>query len=49
VQVTLFLVITGQTELDPIFQARPTSTSSWVGHRTLDGHIQKLIYRPTRH
>src|SRR5215213_6966856 len=47
VQVTLFPVITGQTGLDPIFQGAADFDLELVEHRTLDGHIQELIYRPT--
>ena len=49
VQVTLFPVITGQTGLDPIFQGAADFDLELIEHRTLDGHIQELIYRPTRH
>jgi dihydrofolate reductase len=49
VQVTLFPVITGQTGLDPIFQGAADFDLDLVEHRTLDGHIQELIYRPTLH
>ena len=49
VQVTLFPVITGQTGLDPIFQGSADFDLELVEHHTLDGHIQELVYRPTRH
>jgi dihydrofolate reductase len=49
VQVTLFPVITGQTGLDPIFQGAADFDLELVEHRTLDGHTQELIYRPTLH
>jgi dihydrofolate reductase len=49
VQVTLFPVITGQTGLDPIFQDAADFDLELVENRTLDGHIQELIYRPTLH
>ncbi len=48
VQVTLFPVITGQTGLDPIFQGAADFDLELVESRTLDGHIQELIYRPTQ-
>jgi dihydrofolate reductase len=48
-QVTLFPVITGQTGLDPIFQGAADFDLELVEHRTLDGHIQELVYRPTLH
>ena len=49
VQVTLFPVITGQTGLDPIFRDAADFDLELIGHRTLDGHIQELVYRPTLH
>ena len=49
VQVTLFPVITGRTGLDPIFQGAADFDLELVEHRTLDGHIQELVYRPTLH
>jgi len=49
VQVTLFPVITGQTGLDPIFHGAADFDLELVEHRTLDGHIQELTYRPTVH
>ena len=49
VQVTLFPVITGQTGTDPIFQGAADFDLELVENRTLDGHIQELIYRPTLH
>ena len=48
-QVTLFPVITGRTGLDPIFQGAADFDLELVESRTLDGHIQELIYRPTLH
>jgi dihydrofolate reductase len=49
VQVTLFPVITGQTGDDPIFQGAADFDLELVESRTLDGHIQELVYRPTLH
>ena len=49
VQVTLFPVITGQTGTEPIFQDAADFDLELVENRTLDGHIQELIYRPTLH
>jgi dihydrofolate reductase len=49
VQVTLFPVITGQTGDDPIFQGAADYDLELIESRTLDGHIQELIYRPTLH
>jgi dihydrofolate reductase len=49
VQVTLFPVITGQTGADPIFQGAADFDLELIEIRTLDGHIQEFIYRPTLH
>ena len=49
VQVTLFPVITGRTGLDPIFQGAADFDLELIQHRTLDGHIQELVYQPALH
>jgi dihydrofolate reductase len=49
VQLTIFPVITGQTGEDPIFQGAADFDLELIESRTLDGHIQELIYRPTLH
>lgn len=49
VQVTIFPVITGQTGVDPIFQGAADFDLELIENRTLDGHTQELIYRPTIH
>ena len=49
VQVTLFPVITGQTGLDPVFGGAADFDLELIESRTLDGHIQELIYRPALH
>ena len=49
VQVTLFPVLTGQTGTDPIFQGAADLDLELIESRTLDGHTQELIYRPTLH
>jgi len=49
VQVTLFPVITGRTGADPIFQGAADFDLELIETRTLDGHTQELIYRPTLH
>jgi dihydrofolate reductase len=49
VQVTVFPVITGQTGVEPIFQGAADFDLELIESRTLDGHIQELIYRPTLH
>jgi len=48
-QVTLFPVITGQTGLEPIFQGAADFDLELLENRTLDSHIQELVYRPTLH
>jgi dihydrofolate reductase len=49
VQVTLFPVITGQTGLDPVFQGAADFDLELLETRTLDGHTQELLYRPSLH
>jgi len=49
VQVTVFPVITGTTGDEPIFAGAADFDLELVESRTLDGHIQELIYRPTVH
>ena len=49
VQVTLFPVITGQNGDAPIFEGARDFDLELIDHRTLDSHIQELIYRPTLH
>jgi dihydrofolate reductase len=49
VQVTIFPVITGQTGVEPIFQGAADFDLELLESRTLDGHIQELVYRPTLH
>ncbi|MFJ8141117.1 dihydrofolate reductase family protein [Streptomyces sp. NPDC096013] len=49
VQVTLFPVTNGQTGVDPIFQGAADFDLELIESRTLDGHTQELIYRPTLH
>jgi dihydrofolate reductase len=49
VHVTLFPVITGQTGHDPIFHDAADFDLELLETRTLDNHIQELIYRPTLH
>ncbi|MFF5968644.1 dihydrofolate reductase family protein [Streptomyces collinus] len=48
-QVTLFPVITGRTGQDRIFEDAADFDLELVENRTLDGHIQELVYRPTLH
>ena len=49
VQVTVFPVITGKTGTDPIFGGAADFDLELLETRTLDGHTQELIYRPTLH
>lgn len=49
VQVTVFPVITGQTGEEPIFRGAADFDLELIESRTLDGHTQELIYRPTLH
>jgi dihydrofolate reductase len=49
VQVTIFPVITGRTGTDPIFAGAEDFDLELLESRTLDGHTQELVYRPTRH
>ncbi|WP_328661451.1 dihydrofolate reductase family protein [Streptomyces sp. NBC_00334] len=49
VQVTLFPVITGRTGRDPVFGGAADFDLELLETRTLDGHIQELVYRPTLH
>ena len=47
VQVTVFPVIAGQTGDTPILAGAADFDLELVDSRTLDGHSQELIYRPT--
>src|SRR4051794_14968121 len=49
VQVTLFPVITGLTGDDPIFRGAADFDLELIEARTLDSHIQELVYRPSLH
>ena len=49
VQVTVFPVISGQTGTRPVFEGAADFDLELQESRTLDGHTQELIYRPTRH
>ena len=48
-QVTVFPVITGKTGADPIFRGAADFDLELLESRTLDGHIQELVYRPILH
>ncbi len=49
VQITIFPVITGRTGEGPIFGGADDFDLELLEHRTLDGDIQELVYRPTLH
>jgi dihydrofolate reductase len=49
VQVTIFPVISGQTGAAPIFAGAADFDLELLDRHTLDGRIQELTYRPTRH
>ena len=47
-QVTIFPVISGRSGTDPILRGAGDVDLELLETRTLDGHTQELIYRPTR-
>ena len=49
VQLTIFPVISGQTGTELIFQGAADFDLELLESRTLDGHTQELVYRPTLH
>jgi dihydrofolate reductase len=49
IQVTVFPVICARTGVDPIFGGAADFDLELIESRTLDGHTQELIYRPTLH
>ena len=49
VQVTFFPVITGRTGSDRVLAGAADLDLELLEHRTLDGDIQELVYRPTPH
>ena len=49
VHVTIFPVVSGRTGTDPIFGGAGDFDLELAEHRTLDGHTQELVYRPTLH
>ncbi|MEY9887187.1 dihydrofolate reductase [Catenulispora sp. MAP5-51] len=49
VQVSVFPVVTGRTGLEPIFGGAADFDLELLEHRTLDGRVQELVYRPTLH
>ena len=48
-QVTVLPVLTGKTGADPIFHGDADFDLELLQQRTLDGHIQELVYRPILH
>ena len=48
-QVTIFPVITGRTGTSPILGGAADFDLELLESRTLDGHTQELVYRPTLH
>src|SRR3954454_9702214 len=49
VQMTIFPVVTGKTGITPVFEGAEDFDLELLESRTLDGHIQELVYRPTLH
>jgi dihydrofolate reductase len=49
VQVSVFPVVTGRTGVEPIFGGAADFDLELLEHRTLDGRVQELVYRPTLH
>jgi dihydrofolate reductase len=49
IQLTIFPVISGRTGTAPVFAGAADFDLDLLESRTLDGHIQELVYRPTRH
>jgi dihydrofolate reductase len=49
IQLTIFPVITGQTGVESIFQGAADFDLELIDSRTLDGHTQELVYRPSLH
>src|SRR5947209_19438359 len=48
-QVTVFPVITGRSGVNPVFQGAADFDLELLERRTLDEHIQELVYRPRLH
>lgn len=49
IQLTIFPVITDRTGAEPVFAGAADFDLDLLEHRTLDGRIQELVYRPTLH
>lgn len=48
-QVTIFPVISGRTGTSPILRGADDFDLHLLESRTFDGHVQELVYRPSRH
>ncbi|MDD7965380.1 dihydrofolate reductase family protein [Actinomycetospora lemnae] len=48
-QITIFPVLTGRTGTEPVLGGMEDFDLELLEQRTLDGHTQELVYRPTRH
>jgi dihydrofolate reductase len=49
IHVTIFPVISGATGTDPIFGGAGDFDLELLERRTLDGHTEEIVYRPTVH
>ncbi|MEJ2885524.1 dihydrofolate reductase family protein [Actinomycetospora aeridis] len=49
IQITIFPVITGRSGTEPVLRGADDFDLELLEHRTLDGNIQELVYRPTLH
>ncbi|MDN5749968.1 MAG: dihydrofolate reductase family protein [Pseudonocardia sp.] len=46
-QITIFPVITGRSGISPVLRGAGDLDLELLESRTLDGHTQELVYRPT--
>jgi dihydrofolate reductase len=49
IQVTIFPALTGRTGTSPVLRGETDFDLELLEHRTFDGRIQELVYRPIRH
>jgi dihydrofolate reductase len=49
IHLTIFPVISGATGTDPVFGGAGDFDLELLERRTLDGHTEEMIYRPTVH
>jgi len=47
VQLTIFPAVSGLTGISPVFKGAADFDLELLESRTLDGHTQELVYRPT--